>query len=76
MNHFNNRVKVAIVLYLMIVTIIYVQKPSSMFTENGECIPFGVRTDETLFPFPLCVMTVSIMVYYILGVICLQFSNC
>lgn len=73
---FNNRVKVAIVLYLLIVSVIYVHKPRSMFKEDGECIEFGVRRDQTLFSFPICVCTVSILVYYVLGLICLNFSQC
>ena len=76
MNHFNNRVKVAIVLYLVVVTFIYVQKPPTMFHENGECIPFGVKPDQTLFSFPVCVFAVSIFMYYLLGIICLQFTSC
>lgn len=73
---FNNRVKVAIVIYLLIVSIIYGQKPKSMFNADGTCIEFGVRKNQTLFSFPLCVCVVSIFVYYLLGLICLNFANC
>ena len=73
---FNNRVKVAIVIYLLIVSIIYGQKPKNMFKEDGTCIEFGVLKNQTLFSFPLCIYMVSIFVYYILGLICINFANC
>ena len=73
---FNNRVKVAIVIYLLIVSIIYGQKPKSMFHEDGTCIDFGVLKNQTLFSFPLCVCVVSIFVYYVLGLICINYSTC
>ena len=73
---FNNRIKVAIVIYLLIVSIIYGQKSKLMFKENGECIEFGIQKHQTLFSFPLCVCVVSIFVYYVLGLICVHYSNC
>jgi len=73
---FNNRVKAAIVIYLLLITIVYIQKPRCMFTEEGKMIEFGVFSSQTLLSFPLCVILTSIFVYYMMGLICIHFSRC
>ena len=75
-DRFNNRVKVAITTYLLLITIIYVKKPHCMFDENNKMKEFGVDKEQTIFPFPLCVIVLSIFIYYILGMICLQCTSC
>ena len=75
-DRFNNRVKVAITIYLFLITIIYVKKPQCMFNKNNQMKEFGVDNEQTIFPFPLCVIISSIFIYYILGIICLQCHSC
>ena len=64
-DRFNNRVKVAITTYLLLITIIYVKKPDCMFDEKKQMKEFGVDLDQSIFPFPLCVVVLSIFIYYI-----------
>ena len=74
MNRYNNRIWLSVVLYLMITTVLYIQRPSSMFDEH-RMREFGVEKEKTLTPFPLVIFLIATLIYYSLGMICVL-KNC
>ena len=57
--------KSAIILYLLIVIIILIIKPKSLFDSKGNSKQFGVgREDKTIFPVWLLFLLIAIICYY------------
>jgi hypothetical protein len=62
----NDQLKISILVLLVGSYIIYDQKPRLMFKENGEFKHFGVKQDETIFPFFMMITVMGFTVYYVL----------
>ena len=60
----NENLKVAIIVLLLASYVIYEQKPSLMFHEDGSFKSFGVRNNETPFPFFVVISIIGFTVYY------------
>ena len=62
----NDQLKIAIIVILVSGYFIYEKKPSLFFKENGEFKQFGLKSDETPFPFFMILMILGFMTYYCL----------
>ena len=62
---FNNRVKYALVIYLIIVILLVLSKPPFFFKKDGNFKPFGTGKDKTPIPFWLVLFVAVIISYYL-----------
>ena len=62
----NDQLKIAVLVVLVSGYLIYEQKPSLFFKENGEFKHFGLNKDETPFPFFLVITVIGFTSYYCL----------
>tara|TARA_B100000212_G_scaffold340680_1_gene321928 strand:+ start:1203 stop:1439 length:237 start_codon:yes stop_codon:yes gene_type:complete len=62
----NDQLKIAVLVVLVSGYLIYEQKPSLLFKDNGEFKHFGLNKDETPFPFFLVVTVIGFTSYYCL----------
>ena len=54
-----------IAIYIAISYIIWIYKPAIFFTENGKIKSFGLAEDQTVFYYPMILIFLSIIVFYI-----------
>ncbi len=62
----NDQLKIAVLVILVGAYFIYEKKPSLFFKENGEFKAFGLKNDETPFPFFMALMVAGFLTYYCL----------
>ena len=60
----NDKLKISVVVVLVASYILYEQKPSCMFKDNGEFKSFGLKQDETPFPFFMIITVIGFTTYY------------
>jgi len=60
----NDNLKISIVVVLVASYLIYDQKPDCMFKSTGEFKPFGLKHDETPFPFFMIITVIGFTTYY------------
>lgn len=65
MDDYNDNLIYSIVIYLIISYILYQSKNKYMFDKNGKFKQFGLKPNETIFPFWLVTLVLGITVYYI-----------
>ena len=54
-----------IAIYIVISYIIWTYKPHVFFTKNGNIKSFGLGDDQTVFYYPMILIFLSIIVFYI-----------
>tara|TARA_Y100000389_G_scaffold39167_1_gene33565 strand:+ start:203 stop:427 length:225 start_codon:yes stop_codon:yes gene_type:complete len=59
-----DNLKISIVVILVTGYLIYEQKPECFFTSNGEFKGFGLKPNETPFPFFMVITLIGFMTYY------------
>jgi len=62
----NDQLKIAILVILLGGYFIYEKKPTLFFKDNGEFKQFGLKNDETPFPFFMALMVAGFLTYYCL----------
>lgn len=62
---FNNRVKYALIIYLMVIVIVVLTKPPFFFKKNGEFKAFGTGQNKTIFPFWMLIFVTIVLAYYL-----------
>jgi len=62
----NDQLKIAILVILVSGYFIYEKKPTLFFKDNGEFKQFGLKNDETPFPFFMALMIAGFLTYYCL----------
>ena len=62
----NDNLKISIIVVLVASYLIYDQKPDCMFKSTGEFKPFGLKRDETPFPFFMVISIIGFTTYYFL----------
>jgi len=62
----NDNLKISIVVLLVSSYLIYEQKPECFFTTKGEFKGFGLKHDETPFPFFMVISVIGFTTYYAL----------
>ena len=60
----NDNLKISIVVVLVASYLIYDQKPPCMFKDDGTFKNFGLRNDETPFPFFMIITVIGFTTYY------------
>ena len=61
----NFRIQLAFVIYLVIMAIIIVIKPSHMYNSDGALKQFGSGQNKTLFPLWFMIFLGAFMAYYL-----------
>jgi len=61
---FDDNLKITLLVFLISCYIIYERKPDFMFKPNGEFKAFGLRKDQTTFPFHIAVILIAFGTYY------------
>jgi len=60
----NDNLKISIVVVLVSSYLIYEQKPAYFFKDDGEFKTFGLKSDETPFPFFMVITVLGFTTYY------------
>lgn len=71
----NSRVVYSVLFYLLLMTLIFVSKPSIMFDERGDIKHFGIGDAKTMFSFGVLTVVIAIMSFYIFCIIDLVFQK-
>lgn len=58
--------KITILSYIIIIIILYIIKPSFMFTKDGYVKKFGLKKEETIFPIWLFSIIISLFIYLLI----------
>ena len=75
MKYGKSRFVYAVLFYLLVVALIYVSRPESLFAEDGRRIRRqGLMPEETLFPLSMVCLAVAIASYTIFTVIDVVFD--
>ena len=61
---FDDNLKITIVVLLFVSYFLYEQKPEIMFDKQGKFKSFGLRREQTIFPFHIAIIVISFFVYY------------
>ena len=61
----NFRIQLAFVIYLVIMAIIIVMKPSHMYNSDGALKQFGSGQNKTLFPLWFMIFLGAFIAYYL-----------
>jgi hypothetical protein len=62
---FNNRIKYALAVYLVIVIVLVLTRPKIFFNKDGSFKPFGTGPGKTPIPFWLVLLVSVIFAYYL-----------
>ena len=65
MLEYNDNLIYTIVIYLITCYVLYNSKTKLMFDDNGKFKQFGLKPNETIFPFWLVALVLGISVYYV-----------
>ena len=60
----NDKLKISVIVVLIASYFLYSQKPPCMFKKNGEFKSFGLKQDETPFPFFMIITVIGFTTYY------------
>lgn len=75
MNWVNPRVVYSIVFYGLLMILIVVARPKTIFELDGQLRPFGVGEDKTLFSMGVFAVVVAVLSFYTFCVIDIIFAN-
>jgi len=53
------------IIYLVISYVIWIYKPAIFFSKNGEIRSFGLQEDQTMFYYPLMLVFLALIIFYI-----------
>ena len=71
----NSRVVYSVLFYLLLMTLIFVSKPSIMFDEKGDIKRFGIGDTKTMFSFGVLTVVVAVLSFYTFCIIDLVFQK-
>jgi hypothetical protein len=66
MININDNLKISILVVLIASYLIYNRKPDCMFTPTGKFKAFGLKQNETPFPFFMIISVIGFTTYYVL----------
>lgn len=64
---FSNRIWFSLVLFLTVISIIIIIRPSFMFDENNNVRSFGLENSKTLFSFGLICIVLPFLIFYLIS---------
>lgn len=65
MLEYNDNLIYSIIVYLFICYFLYTSKNSVIFNNDGTFKQFGLKENETIFPFWLISLVLGISIYYV-----------
>lgn len=71
----NSRVVYSVLFYLLLMTLIFVSKPSIMFDERGDIKHFGIGDTKTMFSFGVLTVVIAVLSFYTFCIIDLVFQK-
>jgi len=74
MKYLSSRIFYAIFLYILIMTLIFLKKPSMLFEKNGEIKNFGLKKNETMYSVGVLTIVLAIVCFYLFCVIDMIFK--
>lgn len=74
MKYLSSRIFYAIFLYILVMTLIFLKKPTMFFDENGEIKNFGLKKHETIYSIGVLTIVLAIICFYIFCVIDMVFN--
>ena len=69
-----NETKLLIIVYIFIALIIYYYKPNIIFNKN-KLREFGIGSSKTVFCYPIVLIIIAILLFYIFEIILLKKNN-
>lgn len=70
----NGRTIYAVLLFTLLMTLLYIMKPSIMYKDNNEIKPFGINKKETILSLGVITVVCAIMSFYLFAIIDMIFS--
>ena len=74
MKYLSSRIFYAIFLYILIMTLIFLKKPSMLFEKNGEIKNFDLKKNETMYSVGVLTIVLAIVCFYLFCVIDMIFK--
>ena len=65
MKYLSSRIFYAIVLYILLMTLIFLKKPSLLFHPNGSIKSFGLNENQTIYSVGIMSIVLSVICFYI-----------
>jgi hypothetical protein len=70
-----NDLHVVILVYIVICVLIWKMKPKFMFGVDGNMKNFGIGYNKSIFAYPITVIILAILMFYIYEIILLYKAN-
>jgi hypothetical protein len=74
MKYLQSRIFYSIFLYILILTIVFIKKPSLLFHPTGEIKQFGLNKNESIYSVGGFSIVLAIICFYIFCIIDIIFS--
>ena len=65
MKYLSSRIFYAIVLYILLMTLIFLKKPSLLFHPDGSIKSFGLNKNQTIYSVGVMSIVLSVICFYI-----------
>ena len=59
----------SIIVYICIAGLIIYSKPALMFDKLNRIKPFGIKDNQTICTFPICMILFAILIYLLLTIV-------
>ena len=74
MKYLSSRIIYSILLYVLIMSLIYVVKPKIIFNDNGSIKSYGIQKNQTMYSLGVVSVILAIVSFYFFCVIDLIFN--
>jgi len=74
MKYLQSRIFYAILLYILVLTLVFIKKPLLLFHPNGEIKPFGLSKDQSIYSVGVLSIVLAIVSFYIFCIIDIIFN--
>jgi len=74
MSYLSSRIFYAIILYISIMTLLFIKKPLLLFDQHGNIKTFGVGNNRTIYSVGVLTVVTAILSFYLFCVIDMIFE--
>ena len=74
MKYLSSRIIYSIILYILLMSLIYVVKPKIIFNDNGSIKSYGMKQNQTMYSLGVVSVIISIVSFYFFCIIDLIFN--
>ena len=60
----------SIIIYISVAGLIVYSKPKLMFDKDNRIKMFGLKENQTIITFPMCMILFAIIIYLLLTIVC------